>query len=536
MTLSRLGDNKNVRKVAGDRRSTIGAHPRIVIIGAGIGGLAAALDAAARGYTVTVLERAADVGGKMRIERIGDAGIDAGPTVFTMRWVFEGLFADAGERLADRLDLTSAQTLASHAWDLDERLDLFADRERSADAIGEFAGAAERRGYLAFCARAREIYDLVEGPFIRSGKAGTLDLMRTSGLKSLSGIFRSRPVGSLWQALGQHFKDARLRQLFARYATYVGSSPYQAPALLMLIAHVEQEGVWTVDGGMHRVAQVFKETAEAKGASFRFESEVQTIRTERGRVAGVVLASGEAVPADAVICNADVNAMATGLFGDGVQAAAPKTPASARSLSALTLALHCPAKGFPLGRHNVFFSNDYQGEFNDLFKRRQLPAMPTVYVCAQDRAEPEAAIGDRAERFLLLVNAPATGDRSAFRAQEIEPCLKQTFQLLERCGLNLEPEEATTRIATPATFEGLFPATGGALYGAANHGLQASLKRPGGRTKLPGLYLAGGSVHPGPGIPMATLSGRIAVASLAEDRASTRRSRPVVMPGGTSTA
>jgi 1-hydroxycarotenoid 3,4-desaturase len=188
-------------------------------------------------------------------------------------------------------------------------------------------------------------------------------------------------------------------------------------------------------------------------------------------------------------------------------------------------------QGFPLLHHNVFFSNDYAAEFEDIFKRARIPEAPTVYVCAQDRGDGTAQ-PDK-DRLFLLVNAPATGDRAQFSSEDIASCETRMLGLLQRCGLTVKP--LTSRVTTPADFHRLFPATGGALYGRASHGWMASFQRPGSATKIPGLYLAGGSTHPGAGVPMAALSGRLAARRLVSDRASTRRFHRAAICGGTST-
>ena len=502
----------------------------MIVVGAGIGGLAAALDLAARGVEVLVLERAAQPGGKMRQVRLGGQAMDAGPTVFTMRWVFDELFAAAGASLDDHITLRPADTLARHAWTGGARLDLFSNIERSADAIGDFSGAAEARGYRNFCARVQRIYQTLEDPFIRAQRPNPISLGRGVGLANLGDLWGISPFKTLWNALGEHFGDPRLRQLFARYATYCGSSPFSAPATLMLVAHVEREGVWLPEGGMHGVAQAIASLAAECGAVIRTGCDVREIDTRSGRVTGVTLTTGESIPADAVVVNADVSAIASGLFGRAVAHAAPHVARAERSLSAVTWTMHAETNGFPLSRHNVFFSNDYLAEFDDILVRRRSPENPTVYVCAQDRDDESAP--DERERLLCLVNAPPDGDINDFKT-EIGPCASRTFALLERCGLTIRAQTQT--VTTPADFNRMFPGTGGALYGMASHGWMASFRRPGSRTKIPGLYLAGGSTHPGPGVPMATLSGRLAAESLLADFASTRRSRPAVMRGGTST-
>ncbi len=463
-----------------------------------MGGLAAAADLARQGVQVTVCDRAAGPGGKMRQVD----GIDAGPTVFTMRWIFESLFADAGRSLADHLHLTAADTLARHAWVAGGRLDLFADVARSAAAIGDFSGAGDAKGYLAFCRRAADIHATLAGPFMAAQRPSPLDLVRHA---SLAGLFRTAPWRTLWSALGDHFEDPRLRQLFGRYATYVGSSPWLAPATLMLIAHVEQSGVWRVGGGMRAVALAMQGLGESQGAQFRFGEGVARILVAGGRASGVVLDSGEHLAADAVVFNGDTNALPL----LGAETAAPPTARRDRSLSAITWCIRGLTQGFPLAHHTVFFGDPYDDEFDAIFRRRSITARPTVYVCAQDRGEDDTP--PEAERLLVLINAPPDGDTGGPTAADHEA---RAFGLMQDCGLVIEGRGTTT---TPAGFEALFPATGGALYGRANHGPMASFARPGAASRLPGLYLAGGSVHPGAGIPMAAMSGRLAAARLLED-------------------
>jgi len=307
----------------------------------------------------------------------------------------------------------------------------------------------------------------------------------------------------------------------------------------MLVAHVERTGVWRVEGGMQRIAQALEALATRAGARFRFGAQVDAIVERDGRARGVRLIDGEVVQADVVVFNGDVNALATGLLGAparrGLGAHARRwNTDGGRSLSALTWSVAARTAGLPLVRHNVMFSQDYAAEFAALSAGR-LPDDPTVYVCAQDRQDDEPAIdADAPQRLLCLVNAPASAPRRPLTEKEIATCENQAFRRLARCGLRLEAV-APMRRTTPADFATLFPGTHGALYGPPSHGWRASFQRMGARHAMPGLYLAGGSTHPGPGVPLAALSGRLAAQVVCEDLVSTSLPRPVATRGGMST-
>ena len=493
---------------------------RVAVIGAGIAGLTAAIDLAHRGCHVTVLERGNVPGGKVRQVGGADQPMDAGPTVFTLRQVFDQLFDDVGDHFAHRVQLIRAGVLARHSWNSSAPLDLFAEVERSADAIGDFSGSRDAAGFLRFAAQAQRIYATLDATYMRAPRPSVPGLVQRIGLRRLPDLWNIRPFTTLWRAAADYFHDPRLRQLFARYATYCGSSPFDAPATLMLIAHVEQAGVWYVQGGMYRLAVELAALAERRGATLRYASEVARLHLERGRIAAVQTAAGERIAVDAVVCNADTNALAIGLFGDELRSSVHATPQKSRSLSAVTWNLVAQTRGFDLAHHSVFFSSDYRAEFDDIFRHHRLPRVPTVYICAQDRHER----GERPlrERLLCLINAPPSGDHHSFTAAEIDACGAQVFSLLEKHGLAVQPT-GPTWVTHPADFERLFPGTGGSLYGPASHGWMASFRRPAARSTVPGLYLAGGSSHPGPGVPMAAISGRLAAASILADRVSIGR-------------
>ena len=494
---------------------------------------------AAQGHDVTVLEKEARVGGKARRVTVDGAEIDGGPTVFTYRDVFDEVFAACGALLDDHVTIARADVIARHAWEPDERLDLFADSERSADAVGTFAGADAARGYRNFAAEAQRIFKVLEDPFLRGDKASTpLPMMWRIGPWRMGEMLAMRPFDGMWNALGQHFTDPRLQQLFGRYATYCGSSPFAAPATLMLIAHVEARGVWLIEGGIHALAKALAALATRQGAKIRCHAPVAEVLTTKGRVSGVRIGSGEVIAADIVICNGDPAAIATARFGAAAAKAVPQVPPAKRSLSALVWYAHAETSGFDLSHHNVFFSPDYAREFREIAAGTP-PSDPTVYLCAIDRgahdavAPPPAVGAFGRERIQIIVNAPANGDTHDYTPEEKARCTDAMMATLKRCGLTLE-DPAPHQLMTPQDWEHLFPATGGALYGRASHGWAASFQRQGPRTRLPGLYCAGGATHPAAGVPMAALSGQLAARVIAKDLGLMRPSRLAVTAGGMS--
>lgn len=513
---------------------------RIVVIGAGMGGLAAAIGLAGHGYDVLVLEKEDAPGGKARHVTVGDAAIDAGPTVFTMKWVFDRLLEGSDQRLEDVVDIAMADILARHFWTDGTRLDLHADIDRSAEAIAAFSDDANASGYRRFCADSGRMFETLKEPFMAGQRPNMAEFLWRIGPFSIQRHLALRPFSTIWSALGGYFPDPRLRQLFARYSTYVGSSPFMTPATLMLVAHVEQDGVFMVDGGMHALAKGLVRLGEARGVRYRFGAGVARIVTHEDRiVTGVVLDDGQAIEASAVVFNGDVSALADGTLGTAAMAAkcTPVEPAK-RSLSAMVWTGLMDVPDFPLAHHNVFFAPDYDDEFGAIFDRRAMTDAPTVYICAQDRTSDgtlsETARARGTERVLMLINAPGDGDMREYDDEEAETCLTRTLTQLARCGLTLDRTAFDAKVTTPATFDRLFPGSGGALYGRASHGWLASFQRPGARTALKGLYLAGGSVHPGPGVPMATLSGMLAADAFLSDRFLTPSFLSAAISGGMS--
>ncbi len=514
----------------------------IVIVGAGIGGLSAALRLAHAGHRVEVIEAQPTPGGKMRTVPTAAGPADTGPTVLTLRPVFEDLFADVGERLDDHVTLIPLTTLARHFWSDGTQFDLTADPEQSAAIIGDAFGSRAQADYRAFAARARRLFDAFDAPMLQSPRPSQLGLAGRV-LRQPRLIADMAPHRSLAGLLKGAFREPKLAQLFGRYATYVGGGPQAAPALLSLIAHAEARGVWAVTGGMHRLAQVIAGLAQARGAVFRYDTRVERIDIRRGAVRGVATSRGD-VRARAVLFNGDPRALHQGLLGGAATGTVPASAVEPRSLSAWVHAFAATPSGPGLAYHNVFFGDDPGAEFADLARGKR-PTDATLYICAQDRAAKPIAQdragtppSDTPERFEIILNGAPLAADTAFSdtAKDIARCQDQIFTRLRTFGLTFSPHPGPATLTTPAMFAQSYPGSLGSLYGRSPRGLTAGLKRPLARTNVTGLYLCGGGAHPGAGVPMAALSARHAAEAIATDLALPSPSRPTAMPGGTSTA
>ncbi|MEM9425268.1 MAG: 1-hydroxycarotenoid 3,4-desaturase CrtD [Pseudomonadota bacterium] len=491
--------------------------PQALVIGAGIGGLATALRLQASGHHVTLFDAHAWPGGKMRTVPSEAGPVDAGPTVLTMRHVFDDLFASTGARLEDHATLIREDLLARHFWPDGTSLDLTSDHEQNARAITRFANATVAKEYLRFSDEAASLFDQFSAPMMLHPDPQLPQLAKAALAKP-----RHLPVLSPFATLRKHlqrrFADPRLVQLFGRYATYVGGSPLVAPAILSLVWQAEAAGVWRVDGGMHRLATALAERFQAIGGTLRLGTPVDEIVTANGRASGIRLPNGETLSAETIVFAGDPRALATGKLGADVKTVAAITRTAPRSFSARVWSFAAKAHApIDLAYHNVFFGASATDEF-EAIEQGTMPLDPTVYICAEDRGS--GAVPEGPERFEIILNAaPLT--EAAPPSDEEETCRQTTFQTLERFGIRFDPIPPISSLATPATYEALFPASAGALYGQSPHGMTASLKRPRARTAIPGLYLAGGGTHPGAGVPMAALSGKHAAEAILKDRVST---------------
>lgn len=531
----------NIHAPATAYASLLQGAPRIVVAGAGLGGLSAAIHLATKGLHVTLIEKSKNPGGKARAVSSPCGPIDAGPTVLTMRWVFDELFDHAGAKLEQFITIAPAIVLARHWWSEHEQLDLLADMDATATQIAQFAGSDAASGYQQFCRDSARAYHALKPSFITTERPSTMSLIARMGPAGALSLLRASPFTSLWKALTRYFRDPRLLQLFGRYATYCGSSPFLAPSVLMVIAHVEREGVWQVKGGINQLIAAMEQLARRVGVQFVYGCELKGIDLRPEGVRGVRVqydsANVDHIAATHLVFNGDTQALQALVDASTQPELRSNVSQQQRSLSAITWCVQSARLPFALSHHNVFFSSDYAGEFRQLFSNKEVPISPTVYLHAQDRydsSEPTDTMQTpENERLMCLINAPADGDVHTYTDKELQRCEESIHRLLSHCGLKVQILSASSTRTTPTDFHKLFPATCGALYGPATHGWRASFQRPGSRTRWPGIYLAGGAVHPGAGMPMAAISGELAAASLMQDLTSRSMFRTVATPGGT---
>ena len=478
---------------------------RALVVGAGVGGLAAAIRLATAGHDVVVLERSPMVGGKVATLEEGGYTFDLGPTLLTLPAVFDELFQLAGTTLADEVELVRLDPQVRYRWPNGSTLDIPDDPAASVRAVEQFSpGAGEQ--WERFAAHTARIWETAERTFLAGPMGSPLSML--SRVRSPLDLARIDGNRTLAKSATSHFDDPRLHQLVGRYATYSGSSPFSAPATLACIAHVEQAfGCWYVMGGIGRLRDALERVAISVGVEIRTGVDVGRIRADGKRVTGVELADGGAELADVVVANVDAAHLYTDLLPDVKQAKQlDKVP---RSSSAFVVCAAVRGRTDDIAHHNVFFSLHDRQEFQFIDAGR-LPIDPTVYACVPSVTDRSRAPRDAETWFLMVNTPPAVGiDRKLMTAGVLNRLAERGFDLRDRIEF--------TRTLIPADFDARYRAYGGAIYGSSSNGKRAAFNRPHNIGPVDGLYLVGGSTHPGGGLPMVATSAQI-VADVIADR------------------
>lgn len=500
--------------------STNASSERIIVIGAGVGGLSTAIHLAAAGKKVVVLEQNPIVGGKMNQYAADGFYWDTGPSLITMRHVFEELFATAGRNLDDYISLQPIEPLTRYFYGDGSILDTTSNLAEMARQIGQI-DERDVEGYLRFLAYAARMHRLTGPAFIYEQPPSLATLSKVPA----SDVFRIDAWRTLHQAICRYVRSPHLRQLLGRYATYVGGSPYRVPATLSVIAHIElTSGLWYPQGGIHQVAAGMAKLAVELGVEILTETRVNSIVTDNGRAVGVMVddhgqdGDGTFIQADAVVANVDVMTVYQKLLPQTPQVArrAKRLGAMEPSCSGFVLLLGVEGNYDHLLHHNIFFCDDYEAEFRDIFERGVPPDDPTIYISITSKADPEHAPAD-CENWFVLVNAPPAG-RSYDWETQADYYRDKVLATLAARGLDVRNRILSERVMTPLDIEAISGAWDGALYGFSSNKAMNAFRRPHNRCPdVAGLYFAGGTTHPGGGVPMVTLSGKVAAEMVLAD-------------------
>ena len=482
----------------------------ILIIGAGIGGLSTAIRLAAAGQRVTIYEKNPQVGGKMGQVMADGYRWDIGPSVITMRHVFEELFAAAGCRLEDYLSLDPVDPLTRYFYPNGTTLDARQDRKKMTEQIQEI-DPHDVNGYLDYLRYVEQIHRITGPVFIYDRPPTWRSFLRVP----FADWFKIDGLRTMQAAIEAHVQSPELRQMLGRFATYVGGSPYLAPATLNVIAHVELNGgVWYPRGGIYAIAQTMARLAAELGVTIRTDCGVREIVVENGRCTHLILETGEIVPGTAIVSNLDHTTTHKRLLSHAPLANLPPPPDPSCSGFIMLLGID---KQFPeLAHHNILFSPDYPAEFRAIFEQGKPPDDPTIYIAITSKTDANHA-PEGGENWFVLVNAPPLGDAYDWDVNQ-QSYRDRVLQKIVDFGFDVRDHIVTEKLLTPMDLAEGSGAWRGALYGASPNSRWAAFKRPHNRSKdIVGLYFVGGTTHPGGGVPMVTLSGKVAAELVLED-------------------
>ncbi len=481
---------------------------KVIIIGAGLGGLSAAIRLAALGFSVEIYEKNGNAGGKVNHFESAGFSFDTGASLLTMTHVFRELFEAAGRRLEDYLEFVSLEPICRYAWTDGTRFEASVDLAKTEEAIVSIE-PKDVKGFRRYLADSKRKFEVAEKTFLKFSLGDLPGLIRPKYFRDLMAI---SSVSTLSAHNKKYFRSRKLRQLFDRFATYNGSSPDQVPATFALIPWVEFGlGAWYVKGGIYRIPIAFEKLARELGVKFRFDSEVQKITVENGAATGLKLKNGEFARADFVVANSDAIETYRSLVSekDRPHFSNKRIEGTEPSCSAFVLLIGTRKKFPQLAHHNIFFSDDYKSEFKAIFKERRPAQNPTIYVCATSRTDATQA-PENSENLFILVNAPSTSKATDW-SREAKDYRDRIVRKLEEFGLTgLENSIAVEEIITPTDLEKKYLSNRGSIYGVSSNGIFSAFMRPPNQARdVENLYFSSGSAHPGGGMPLVLISGKI---------------------------
>jgi phytoene desaturase len=497
------------------------AFMKVVVVGAGLGGLAAAIRCAHAGHEVTLIEKNERAGGKMHVIEEDGFRFDAGPTILTMPQNLEKLFTSVGRNRADYIPLVRIDPQWRAFFEDGKKVDVWGDRQKMREEIRRL-NPREVESYDKFRDYAQRMFHFSEQFFFWRSVSGMGDLMQPDEMASVDGLrilLSIDPFATVSSAIDRHFHEPHLRQILEHFMQYVGSDPHQVPAILSAIHHIQLEyGVWYPMGGMNRVAAGLVKLAGELGVRIELNTQVERITAEGKRITGVE-AGGRSFPADAVVANSDFVRSHTELLPEtGTRRRIEKKPARYEpACSGIVLYFGLDRKYDNLWHHDFFFSKDPKREFQDIYHKKVPTQDPTLCVCAPSRTDASVA-PPGCENVYVLVHTPYLQGKDNWK-ELYKPYRDLIVRKLERNGLtDFEKHIKVERWMTPVDLEQRYRVDRGAIYGIASHGKFRGGFKPSNRSAdFSNLYFCGGSVNPGPGVPMALMSGQIAADCLMED-------------------
>jgi len=475
----------------------------IAVIGAGLGGLSAAISLAAKGFRVTVIERNTHIGGKMMPIITEGHRFDFGPNTITMPEVFQSVILESGADPDEYFTFTKLERHTVNHFSDGRTLTFSSGREAMRTEVDRFTnGQLAKNDITGYQEEVAKLHTIAKQQFftnIDSFIRPSLwrDMLKVHPFQNLHGLHK------------HYFKDKGLIQALDRYATYIGSSPYQTPATFSLIAHLElNDGVYFTNGGNTAIAEGFARRAKELGVVFRLGDEVTQIEVVDGQATEIELNHLEYLPVDFVVMNGDLLTQYPRLISETARPDFKNpTPAQVEpSISAYVRCIGLSRRIEGLAHHNVFFSSDYEAEFKALFDEKRYAEEPTIYISNSSVTAPE--MGQAGDNLFVLVNAPATDTGHAIDFDTYDQLINQRLQSF---GIDISSDVVFEQRVTPQDIEQTFFAYHGSLYGLSSNGIRSSFLRPSNRSKnVHNLFFAGGSTHPGGGSPMVTLSGKLA--------------------------
>jgi len=477
---------------------------KVSVIGAGLGGLAVSCLLAHRGYDVKVLEKNEHAGGK--IHEINERGFrfDTGPSLLTMPDVLKRFFALCDAELSDYLSIQPIDPICRYFYPSGVQFDSYQDSGLNIAQIQNFA-PNDVAAFKEFQNYSEKLYERTKDAFLFN------PLYDLSDLTSLhiTDFFRIDAFSTVSDRIDQMFESDELRKFFKRFTTYNGSSPYQAPATLNVIPHVELSmGGYYINGGIYSLIKALTKLASELGVTFHYGTEVHRIGTASGEVTAVIDAEGNHYESDLIVSNADAAETYLNFIEDSQLSSLKQQKISSLepSCSGFVLLLGIDKRYEMLHHHNIFFSKDYRQEFEQIFGNKVMPDDPTIYIANTSYSDPAHA-PDGGSNLFILVNAPYLSNQYNWdnRQREYKNHIVST---LEKRGLDdLNKHIIYSKTITPRDFFQKYRSNRGSIYGTSSNSKLAAFARPRNKSRqLKGLYLVGGSTHPGGGIPLVTLS------------------------------